>query len=35
LSQDEDTCEYKDEIDGKIVSVKIPMERKEFVFLGI
>jgi hypothetical protein len=35
LSQDEDTCEYKDEIDGKIVSIEIPMERKEFVILGI
>lgn len=35
LSQDEDTCVYKDEIDGKIVSVEIPMERKEFVILGI
>jgi hypothetical protein len=34
-SQDEDTCVYKDEIDGKIVVVKIPMERKEFVFLEI
>jgi hypothetical protein len=28
-----DICEYKDEIDGKIVLVKVPMERKEFVIL--
>lgn len=31
----EDTCKYKDEIDGKIVVVKIPMERKEFVILEV
>ena len=34
FSQYEDTCEYKDEIDGKIVVVKIPMERKDFAMLG-
>jgi hypothetical protein len=35
FSEDEDTCVYRDEIDGKIVVVKIPMERKEFVILGV
>jgi hypothetical protein len=35
LSSDYVNCVYKDEIDGKIVVVKIPMERKEFVILEI
>jgi hypothetical protein len=35
FSENEDTCVYRDEIDGKIVVVKIPMERKEFVILGV
>jgi len=35
FSQNEDSYVYSDEIDGKIVVVKIPMERKEFVILGI
>ena len=35
FSQDEDTCVYKDEIDGKIVSIEIPMKRKEFVILEV
>jgi hypothetical protein len=35
FSENEDTCVYRDEIDGKIVVVKIPMERKEFVILEV
>jgi hypothetical protein len=35
FSEDEDTCVYSDEIDCKIVVVKIPMERKEFVILEV
>jgi hypothetical protein len=30
-----DTLKYQDYIDGKTVSIEIPMERKEFVILGI
>lgn len=29
---DENVC-YKDDIDGKIVAIKIPTERKEFIIL--
>ena len=35
FSKNEDTCIYRDEIDGKIVVVKNPMERKEFVILEV
>lgn len=34
-SKDEEYCGYRDVIDGKILDVKIPMERKEFVILEI
>jgi hypothetical protein len=30
-----DTLKYQDYIDGKTVSIEIPMERKEFVILEI
>jgi hypothetical protein len=30
-----DTLKYQDYIDGKTVSIEIPMERKEFVILGV
>lgn len=32
-SEYNEPCVYKDEVDGKIVAMKVPTERKEFVVL--
>lgn len=32
-SEYDEPCVYKDEVDGKIVAMKVPTERKEFVVL--
>lgn len=29
----EESCVYKDEVDGKIVVMKVPMKKKEFIIL--
>lgn len=31
----EETCEYRDEIDGKIVEVSVPMNKKDVVILEV
>ena len=32
-SEYDEPCVYKDEVDGKIVVMKVPTERKEFIIL--
>ena len=32
-SEHDEDCVYKDEIDGKIVAIRIPTEKKEFIIL--